>query len=183
MKLTKEQTQNLIETLKLRFEKFPERHPQTKWDDVEKQLTSQPEKLQNIFKMEETGGEPDVVEFPNYKNEIIFCDCALESPKERRSYCYDKAALDGRKQNKPANSAVEVAKQIGIEILSSEEYKALQSISDFDTKTSSWLKTPDEIRKLGGAIFGDKRFQTTFIYHNGADSYYAGRGFRGLLRL
>jgi hypothetical protein len=183
MKHTKEQTQTLIETLKLRFEKFPERHPKTKWEAVEKQLSANPEKLQIIFRMEETGGEPDVMEFPHFKNEIIFCDCAIESPKERRSFCYDKAAMDARKLNKPANSAMEVAKEIGIELLTSEEYKIMQNFGNFDTKTSSWLNTPDEIRKLGGAIFGDKRYQTTFIYHNGADSYYAARGFRGLLRL
>ncbi len=182
-KITQEQSQKLLQILKTRFDKFKNRHKNLKWNLVEKKLMENPEKLNILFKMEETGGEPDIIEFDASVNEVIFCDCSAESPKERRSYCYDKTALEARRQNKPENSAIEAAKEIGIELLTVEEYKNLQQLGDFDTKTSSWLKTPDEIRKLGGAIFGDKRYQTVFIYHNGADSYYAARGFRGILRL
>lgn len=133
--------------------------------------------------MEKTGGEPDVVDYDSKSNEFIFFDCVTESPTERRSYCYDQEALDARKANKPKNNAVEVAKSIGIEILDEEQYRYLQKLGNFDTKTSSWLKTPEKIRKLGGAIFGDFRFDTVFIYHNGAESYYAARGFRGMLKV
>lgn len=173
--------EDLLNILKSRFEKNLNRHQNLKWDDVQKKLEANPKKLESLQKMEETGGEPDVVGFEN--GEFLFYDCSPESPKERRSFCYDQEALDKRKENKPKNSATEFAKSLGIEILNEEEYRHLQTLGEFDSKTSSWLKTPEKIRKLGGAIFGDYRFGTVFIYHNGAESYYAARGFRGVLRV
>lgn len=172
-----------IQLLKARFQQNPNRHKNLDWNKIEEKLKANPKKLAIIEKMEKTGGEPDVVDYDSKSNEFIFFDCVAESPTERRSYCYDQEALDARKANKPKNSAVEVAKSIGIEILDEEQYRYLQKLGDFDTKTSSWLKTPEKIRKLGGAIFGDFRFDTVFIYHNGAESYYAARGFRGMLKV
>lgn len=177
---TKEQ-EELIQTLKTRFEKNMKRHKGLNWDDVQKRLEANPDKLYILDEMELTEGEPDVVGFDKKSGEITFFDCAPESPKGRRSYCYDRAALDARKAHKPANSAVDVANEMGIEILTEEEYRALQELGDFDLKTSSWVKTPEDIRKKGGAIFCDKRYGRTFMYHNGADSYYGARGFRGKL--
>lgn len=172
-----------IQLLKARFQQNPNRHKNLDWNKIEEKLKANPKKLAIIEKMEKTGGEPDVVDYDSKSNEFIFFDCVTESPTERRSYCYDQEALDARKANKPKNNAVEVAKSIGIEILDEEQYRYLQKLGDFDTKTSSWLKTPEKIRKLGGAIFGDFRFDTVFIYHNGAESYYAARGFRGMLKV
>lgn len=172
-----------IQLLKARFQQNPNRHKNLDWNKIEEKLKANPKKLAIIEKMEKTGGEPDVVDYDSKSNEFIFFDCVTESPTERRSYCYDQEALDARKANKPKNSAVEVAKSIGIEILDEEQYRYLQKLGNFDTKTSSWLKTPEKIRKLGGAIFGDFRFDTVFIYHNGAESYYAARGFRGMLKV
>ncbi|WP_338375295.1 DUF4256 domain-containing protein [uncultured Flavobacterium sp.] len=175
--------QEVLEILKKRFETNMNRHKNIEWNKIEEKLKANPKKLAIIEKMEKTGGEPDVVDYDSKSNEFIFFDCVAESPAQRRSYCYDQEALDARKANKPKNSAVEVAKSIGIEILDEEQYRYLQTLGDFDTKTSSWLKTPEKIRKLGGAIFGDFRFDTVFIYHNGAESYYAARGFRGILKV
>lgn len=183
VKLTSKQTEALLDILKIRFEKNKNRHKEIDWKKVYEKLKSQPEKLWSIFEMEKTGGEPDVIGFDKKTNEFIFVDCSVESPKERRSLCYDKKALDSRKENKPKNSARTMADEMGIQLLSEEEYRNLQILGPFDTKTSSWLKTPDNIRKRGGAIFGDFRFGTVFVYHNGAESYYASRGFRGVLRV
>lgn len=176
-------TQDLLSILKLRFEKHKTRHPNLNWEEVLKKLEASPDKISSLQKMEETGGEPDVVDFDKKTGEYIFFDCSPESPKERRSWCYDKEALDKRKENKPKDNMMDVAKSIGIEILSEADYRFLQTLGEFDQKTSSWLQTPENIRKLGGAIFGDFRYGTVFIYHNGADSYYAARGFRGKLRI
>ena len=174
---------NIFATLQTRFEQNPQRHKNLEWSEIQKKLEAKPEKLEILQKMEDTGGEPDVVGFDKKSREYLFMDCSAESPKGRRSFCYDRAALDKRKENKPKNSAVEVAAEIGIELLDEEQYRYLQTLGTFDTKTSSWLLTPENIRSLGGAIFGDFRYGTVFIYHNGADSYYAARGFRGLLRV
>lgn len=175
--------QELLEILKTRFKTNMNRHENMDWNNVEKKLKANPKKSASLSEMEKTDGEPDVVDFDKETNEFIFFDCATESPAPRRSFCYDKEALESRKKFKPENSAVEMAKTMGIELLNDEEYKYLQTLGDFDTKTSSWLKTPDKIRKLGGAIFGDFRFKTVFVYHNGAESYYGGRGFRGVLKV
>lgn len=182
-KLLKEQTEVLLNTLKVRFEENPSRHEGLKWEKVEEKLKAYPEKLWSLHQMEETGGEPDVVGFEKKSGEITFFDCAAESPSGRRSFCYDREALKARKVNKPKNNALDFAAEMGIELLTEEEYRQLQQFGEFDTKTSSWLKTPAEIRELGGAIFGDFRFGRVFIYHNGAQSYYAARGFRGVLRV
>lgn len=182
-KLEKEEKARLLTTLEKRFNENQERHKKLKWDEVEKKLVSQPKKLWSLFQMEESGGEPDVISFERIKDEYIFVDCSKESPKERRSLCYDIEAWESRKKHKPDDNALDVAKEIGIELLTEEEYYHLQKYGEFDTKTSSWLKTPAEVRKLGGAIFGDFRYGRVFIYHNGAESYYAARGFRGLLRV
>jgi len=181
--LSAEQQEELIKILKTRFEKNPNRHESVKWEDVQKKLESNPEKLWSLNEMERTEGEPDVVDFDKNTNEYLFFDCSPESPKGRRSLCYDRKALDSRKENKPANSAIDLANEIGIEILNEEQYRKLQKLGNFDLKTSSWVKTPDEIRKLGGAVFCDKRYNTVFLYHNGAESYYAARGFRGVLKV
>jgi hypothetical protein len=167
--------------LKDRFEQNMQRHSDIKWKDVEAKLT--PEKLKILKNMEDTGGEPDVVRYDAETDEYIFFDCSTESPKERRNVCYDEVALEARKKFKPRDSALNMAKTLGIEILSEGEYMYLQTLGEFDNKTSSWLLTPDEIRKWGGAIFADRRYKHVFIYHNGADSYYASRGFRGSLRV
>ncbi len=181
--LSAEQQEELIKILKTRFEKNPKRHENIKWEEVQKKLESNPEKLWSLNEMERTEGEPDVIGYDKKTNEYLFFDCSAESPKGRRSLCYDRKALDSRKENKPANSAIDLALEIGIEILDEEQYHELQSLGNFDLKTSSWVKTPDEIRKLGGAVFCDKRYNTVFLYHNGAESYYAARGFRGVLRI
>lgn len=170
-------------TLQARFIAHPHRHPAMTWEDVEARLLANPDKLAILEKMEETGGEPDVIEFGERNGEIYFFDCSLESPAGRRSLCYDQSALDGRKENKPKNSVEMIAKEIGIEVLNEEEYRNLQMLDIFDTKTSSWIATPESVRKLGGALFGDRRYDRVFIYHNGADSYYAARGFRGKVRV
>ncbi|MFN5183867.1 MAG: DUF4256 domain-containing protein [Bacteroidota bacterium] len=173
--------EDFIAQLKQRFMTYIQRHPKIKWENVENRLRKNPEKLKVIFKMESTGGEPDVIGQDIKSGEIIFCDCSEESPLGRRSLCYDVAALDSRKENKPAGNAEDFAKEIGITLLTESEYFQLQELGEFDLKTSSWLKTPDKIRNKGGAIFGDFRFGRVFIYHNGASSYYAARGFRGLI--
>ncbi|MCQ4035103.1 DUF4256 domain-containing protein [Kaistella montana] len=173
----------LLKTLETRFKANMHRHENLKWENVFQKLEEQPKKLETLGKMETSGGEPDVVDFDEKSGEYLFFDCSAESPKERRSYCYDKEALDKRKENKPKNNALDVAKELGIELLSEEEYRFLQTLGNYDLKTSSWLKTPENIRKLGGAIFGDFRYATVFIYHNGAESYYAARGFRGKLKV
>lgn len=178
-----DQREALLRTLKVRFEKNMHRHPGLDWADVQARLEARPEKLWSLHEMERTGGEPDVVGFDRETGEYIFYDCAPESPKGRRSLCYDPAALESRKQHKPEGSAVGMAEAMGIELLTEEEYRELQKLGAFDTKTSSWVKTPPEIRKLGGAIFCDRRYNTVWTYHNGAESYYASRGFRGSLRV
>lgn len=182
-KLSSEQKEILIQTLKTRFEKNPTRHGNIKWENIQKKLDSSPEKLWSLHEMERTEGEPDVVSYDDKSDEYTFFDCSAESPKGRRSLCYDRKALDSRKENKPANSALDLVNEIGIEILDEAQYRHLQSLGNFDLKTSSWVKTPEDIRKLGGAIFCDKRYNTVFLYHNGAESYYAARGFRGVLKV
>lgn len=174
---------DLIDLLKTRFEKNPERHKGIKWQDVAKKLERDAGKLRSLAKMEETGGEPDVIGFDKKSGMFIFCDCSAESPAGRRSLCYDHEALEKRKEHKPKNSAKHMADEMGIELLDEEQYKHLQSLGKFDTKTSSWIETPPEIRKLGGAIFADYRFGRVFVYHNGAESYYAARGFRGIIEV
>lgn len=174
---------DIIDLLKTRFEKNPERHKGIKWQDVAKKLERDAGKLRSLAMMEETGGEPDVIGFDKKSGSFIFCDCSAESPAGRRSLCYDHEALEKRKEHKPKNSAKKMAEEMGIELLDEEQYKHLQSLGKFDTKTSSWIETPPEIRKLGGAIFADYRFGRVFVYHNGAESYYAGRAFRGLLKV
>jgi hypothetical protein len=182
-KMPSEQSKELLKVLKTRFEKNMKRHKGLEWAKIQAKLEASSEKLWSLYEMEETGGEPDVVDFDKKTGEYIFYDCSAESPKDRRSFCYDHEALEKRKEHKPQNSAVQMATDIGIELLTEEQYRELQKLGNFDMKTSSWLKTPSEIRKLGGAIFGDFRFDTVFVYHNGAESYYAGRGFRGSLRV
>ena len=182
-KLNSGQFSELLTVLQLRFEKNMQRHKGMAWADVKKRLEANPAKMQVLDEMELTGGEPDVVGYDKKTGEFIFFDCAAETPKNRRSICYDDEALAARKEHKPKNSAINMASEIGIEILSEEQYRALQQLGEFDTKTSSWIKTPEAIRKLGGALFCDRRFNHIFTYHNGAESYYAGRGFRGALRV
>lgn len=169
----------LIATLKARFEKHKGRHKGVDWSVVEARLEANPKKLLVLQAMEETGGEPDVIAYDKKSGQVTFCDCSPESPKERRSLCFDRKALDSRKENKPRGNAVEMAASIGIELLDEEQYRALQQLGEFDLKTSSWVKTPANIRALGGALFCDRRFGQVFVYHNGAESYYAARGFRG----
>ncbi|WP_285057057.1 DUF4256 domain-containing protein [Pedobacter ginsengisoli] len=181
--LLQEQREELLKTLKDRFEKNMNRHKGMEWARVQAKLEASAEKLWSLDDMESTGGEPDVVGYDQKTGEYIFYDCAAESPKGRRSICYDPEALESRKEHKPGNSAIGMAAEMGIEILDEEQYRELQQFGKFDTKTSSWLKTPAGIRKLGGAIFADYRYGTIFIYHNGAESYYAARGFRGVLRV
>lgn len=182
-KLSSQQRHELLSTLKARFEKNMNRHKGIAWTDVQTKLEAHEDKFWSLNEMEASGGEPDVVNFDKKTGEFIFYDCATESPKGRRSFCYDQEALDSRKEHKPANSAIGMATAIGIEILTEEQYRELQKLGTFDTKTSSWIKTPAAIRKLGGAIFADYRYGTVFVYHNGAESYYAARGFRGALRV
>lgn len=182
MKLSPDQSKVLLGVLKSRFEKNMVRHPGLDWKKIQLKLEANPEKLWSLNEMERTGGEPDVIGFDEKTGDFVFFDCSPETPAERRNLCYDRQALDARKEHKPANSALDMAEEMGIEILSEEQYRVLQSLGKFDTKTSSWLRTPPEIRKLGGAIFGDRRYDHVFTYHNGADSYYGVRGFRGSLR-
>ena len=181
--LLPEKGEELLQFLKTRFEKNITRHAALDWEKVQTKLKNNPEKLWILNEMEITGGEPDVVDYDSKTDEYIFFDCATESPIGRRSYCYDRKALDARKANKPQNNVVEAASSIGVELLSEEQYRFLQTLGKFDTKTSSWILTPDNIRSHGGAIFADFRYGQVFVYHNGADSYYAARGFRGLLRV
>lgn len=182
-KLSAAQSQELLSTLKTRFEKYIDRHKGIEWAKVQSKLEANPDKLWSLHEMETTGGEPDVVGYDKKTGEYFFYDCSAESPTGRRSLCYDAAALASRKENKPKHSAMGMAVEMGIELLSEEEYRALQQFGEFDLKTSSWIKTPDNIRKLGGALFCDRRYATVFTYHNGAESYYAARGFRGSLRV
>jgi hypothetical protein len=182
-KLSLEQQKELLFLLKARFEKNMKRHKGLKWADVEARLKANPAKLWSLNEMEMTGGEPDVVSYDKKAGEYIFYDCSAESPKGRRSLCYDRKALDSRKEHKPKNSAMDMAADMGIELLTEEEYRELQELGNFDAKTSSWVKTSPEIRKHGGALFCDRRYDHVFLYHNGAESYYAARGFRGSLRV
>lgn len=181
--LTSEQSDELIKTLNERFQNNPQRHKGIIWEDIEKRLRSQPDKLFSVFEMERTGGEPDVVGYDADKKQFLIVDCAKESPDGRRSLCYDQESLDSRKEAKPANSAVGLAAEMGIELLDEEQYRSLQELGEFDLKTSSWIKTTSSVRKLGGALFADRRYDRVFVYHNGAQSYYSGRGFRGILYL
>src|SRR3954466_2289798 len=182
-KLSPEQHEELLSTLKARFEKNMNRHKGLKWENVQANLIANTEKLWSLNEMERTGGEPDVVGQDKRTGEYIFYDCSAESPSGRRSLCYDREALDSRKEHKPKNNANDMAAAMGVELLTEEQYRELQKLGAFDTKTSSWVKTPSVIRKLGGALFCDRRYDTVFVYHNGAESYYAARGFRGLLRV
>jgi len=181
--LSPKQRQELLNTLKARFEKNMNRHKGLEWAKVQAKLEANTEKLWSLNEMERTGGEPDVVGHDKKTGEYIFYDCSAESPKGRRSFCYDREALESRKENKPENNAIDVADAMGIELLAEEQYRELQKLGNFDTKTSSWVKTPSDIRKLGGALFCDRRYDTVFVYHNGAESYYAARAFRGSLRV
>jgi hypothetical protein len=182
-KLSPEQSEEILRTLKDRFEKNMNRHKGLEWDKVQAKLETNTDKLWSLNEMEITGGEPDVIVHDEKADEYIFYDCSAESPKGRRSICYDREALESRKAHKPQNSAINMATDMGIEILTEEQYRELQKLGNFDTKTSSWVQTPINIRKLGGAIFCDRRYDTVFVYHNGADSYYAARGFRGSIRV
>ena len=182
-KLSEGQRQELLKTLKTRFEKNMHRHKGLEWAKVQARLEARPETHWSLHEMEQTGGEPDVVAYDKTTGEFVFFDCAAESPKGRRSVCYDRAALVSRKEHKPANSAIDMAAAMGIELLTEAEYRELQIRGEFDLKTSSWVKTPADIRQLGGAIFCDRRYDHVFVYHNGAESYYAARGFRGSLRV
>jgi len=181
--LGSEQRKELLGVLKARFEKNMNRHKGLEWDNAQARLEANTEKLWSIYEMERTGGEPDVVGHDKNTGEYIFYDCSAESPKGRRSLCYDRQALESRKEHKPENSAIDLAAAMGIELLTEDEYRELQKLGNFDSKTSSWVKTPSDIRKLGGALFCDRRYNTVFLYHNGAESYYAARAFRGLLRV
>jgi hypothetical protein len=177
------QREELLRTLRARFQQNMDRHQGLNWSAVQAKLEDHADKLWSLGEMENTGGEPDVVGRDSKTGEYIFCDCSEESPKGRRSLCYDREALESRKENKPKGNALDMAAAMGIELLTEEQYREMQSRGSFDTKTSSWVKTPDNIRRLGGALFCDRRFDTVFLYHNGAESYYAARGFRGSLRV
>ena len=181
--LSLEQREELLKALKARFEKNMHRHEGLEWAKVQAKLDANTEKLWSLNEMERTGGEPDVVDYDKKKDEYIFYDCSAESPKGRRSVCYDREALESRKKHKPENNAIDMATAMGIELLTEEQYRALQKLENFDKKTSSWVQTPSDIRELGGAIFCDYRYGHVFVYHNGAESYYAARGFRGSLRV
>jgi Protein of unknown function (DUF4256) len=181
--LSPEQREELLRALKARFERNMNRHKGIDWAKVHAKLEASPEKLWSLGEMERTGGEPDVVGYDKSTGEYIFFDCSAESPNGRRSVCYDREGLDSRKEHKPENNAVDMAAAMGIELLTEEQYRELQKLGNFDTKTSSWMTTPADIRKLGGALFGDRRFGRVFVYHNGAQSYYSGRAFRGSLRV
>ncbi len=182
-KLSPTQREELLKTLKARFEKNKNRHKGVEWAKVEAKLEANAEKLWSLHEMERTGGEPDVVGHDKKTGEYLFFDCSPETPKDRRNVCYDREALDSRKEHKPKNSALDLAEAMGIDILTEEQYRELQQLGEFDAKTSSWLKTPPEMRKLGGALFGDLRFGWVFAYHNGAQSYYSARAFRGSLKV
>jgi hypothetical protein len=182
-KLSPEQRVEILKALKTRFEKNKSRHKGLEWPKVQAKLEANPEKLWSLNEMEGTGGEPDVVGHDKKTGEYVFYDCAAESPKGRRSVCYDREALEARKEHKPKDSAIDMAAAMGVELLTEEQYRELQKLGDFDTKTSSWVKTPSDIRELGGAVFCDRRYAHVFVYHNGAESYYAARGFRGTLRV
>ncbi|MFY1047243.1 DUF4256 domain-containing protein [Chryseobacterium sp. GP-SGM7] len=181
--ISTEESNEILETLKKRFEINMNRHEKLNWSKIEEKLKTNPSKLWSLNEMEISGGEPDVVDYDEKTDEYLFFDCSAETPKGRRSFCYDREALDSRKEHKPQNDVITAAKAMGIEILSEEQYRYLQSLGEFDLKTSSWIKTPNEIRKLGGAIFCDRRYNTVFVYHNGANSYYAARAFRGVLKV
>ncbi len=181
--LPPKQCEQLLATLATRFEQNINRHKDIKWQKIAAKLAASPNKLWSLNEMEKTGGEPDVIGFDKKTDEYIFCDCSAESPKDRRSLCYDREALKARKEHKPKNTALDMAKEMGIELLNETQYRELQQLGSFDTKSSSWVQTPAEIRKLGGALFCDCRYNTVFVYHNGAESYYAARGFRGVLRV
>src|SRR5215469_15167238 len=181
--LSQKQLEELLRTLKVRFEKNMNRHKDLEWAQIEAKLKANAEKLWSLHEMERTGGEPDIVAYDQETGECVFYDCSQESPKSRRSLCYDRAALNSRKEHKPKDNAIDMAAAIGIELLTEEQYRQLQKLGPFDTKTSSWVETPSPIRKLGGALFCDRRYDTVFVYHNGAESYYAARGFRGSLRV
>jgi hypothetical protein len=179
--LNPEQREELIKVLKDRFDKNKNRHIDLEWPKIEARLSTNNEKVWSLMEMERTSGEPDVIGLDSKTGEYIFCDCSAESPKGRRSICYDREGLESRKENKPQNNAIDMAADMGIEILTEEQYRELQKLGSFDVKTSSWVKTPPNVRDLGGAFFCDRRYDTVFVYHNGAESYYAARGFRGLL--
>jgi len=181
--LSKKQREELLKTLQARFEKNMSRHKGLDWTKIQAKLEANPDKLWSLSEMERTSGEPDVVGQDKKTGEYLFYDCSAESPKDRRSLCYDREALDSRKENKPKGSAVDAATAMGVELLTEEQYRDLQKLGEFDLKTSSWVKTPANVRKLGGALFCDRRFDTVFVYHNGAESYYAARAFRGVLRV
>ncbi len=181
--LSPEQIKELLQTLKERFENQMERHQGLEWTKVQAKLEAEPEKLWSLNEMENSGGEPDVVGYEKQSDEYIFFDCSPESPDGRRNLCYDRQALESRKQHKPENSAMDAAVEMGISLLTEAQYRELQKLGEFDLKTSSWVFTPENVRKLGGALFCDRRYDTVFTYHNGADSYYSARGFRGLLRV
>jgi Protein of unknown function (DUF4256) len=181
--LSSKQREELLKTLQTRFERNMSRHQGIDWAKVQAKLESNPEKLWSLNEMERTGGEPDVVGHDKKTGEYVLYDCSAESPKDRRSLCYDREALDSRKENKPKDNAVDLATLMGVELLTEDQYRELQKLGHFDTKTSSWVKTPAAIRKLGGALFCDRRYNTVFVYHNGAESYYAARGFRGSLKI
>ncbi|MFZ5823736.1 MAG: DUF4256 domain-containing protein [Bacillota bacterium] len=182
-KLSPAQQEELLSVLKARFEKNMSRHKGLKWAEVQARLEVNPDKLWSLNQMEETGGEPDVVGQDEETGEYVFADCSAQSPKGRRSVCYDREGQESRKEHKPGNNAIDMAAAMGIELLTEEQYRELQKLGDFDTTTSSWVKTPSAIRKLGGALFADRRYNTVFVYHNGAPSYYAARGFRGSLKV
>lgn len=181
--LSLDQREELLKTLQARFEKNRNRHPGIEWHEIQAKLEVNAEKLWSLNEMERTDGEPDVVRFDHSAGEYLFYDCSVESPKGRRSVCYDLEGLESRKEHRPENTAVDMAAAMGIELLTEEQYRELQKLGSFDAKTSSWVRTPPNIRKLGGALFCDRRYDTVFVYHNGAESYYAARGFRGLLRV
>jgi hypothetical protein len=181
--LSSQRREELLNVLKGRFEKNTNRHNGLEWAKVRAKLEASAEKLWSLNEMERTGGEPDVVAYDKKTGEYVFYDCAAESPKDRRSLCYDREALEARKENKPKNNVIDMAVAMGIDLLTEEQYRELQNLGNFDTKTSSWIKTPSSIRELGGALFCDRRYNSVFVYHNGAESYYAARGFRGSLRV
>jgi len=181
--VSSKQCEELLKTVKIRFEKNMNRHQGISWKEVQAKLEDNTEKIWSLNEMENSGGEPDVIGINEDRSEYIFYDCSIESPVGRRSFCYDTEALEARKENKPKDSAINIAKFMGIDILTEEQYRQLQKLGNFDLKTSSWVKTPISIRKLGGALFCDRRYDSVFVYHNGAESYYAARGFRGCLRV
>ncbi len=181
--LSAEQQRVLLNTLKVRFEKYLNRHKDVNWNDVQSKLKANNEKMWSLYEMEKTGGEPDVVGYDKDSDKFLFVDCSEQTPQERRSICYDHRALESRKEYKPLNSALNMASDMGIDLLTEQEYRELQQLGEFDTKTSSWVKTPPGIRDLGGALYCDRRYNQVFLYHNGADSYYAVRGFRGILKV